>query len=554
MKKDMLLSGVFIVFILLSCHVNEDKRLEELPVRLNSIGFLPDKQKRATIASPCSTFTVCRAADDTAVYGGTVTGPFASDDTGETVYIADFSDVTETGAFYLSVDGVGKSTQFSISETIYNDVFKTLMLGMYLWRSGTAVSARYDGVRYSHAASHMNDAYLYYITGEHTIKDGKRGWYDAGDFGKYVANAGITLGMMFKAWEHFQTAIETVGIEVPESGGTYPDYLDEIKWEMDWILTMQYPDESGRVSHKLTARNFASFIMPEQDTSLRYFVPWSSAATADFVAVCAIASRVCAPYDAAFAQKCRDAAEKSHAFLDDNPDNHYADQSDFSTGGYVSDDADDRLWAASELWETTGTAEYRDDFETRASAYSDKIQTIFDWGDVRNMGMITYLMSEKTGKNPSIENDIHADLLSAADSIVGTGDANPYGRPMGGMYYWGCNGTVARQTLLLRVAYMLTGNETYIDTALDAIGHLFGRNYYSRSYVTGLGYFPPEFPHDRRSGADTIADPWPGYLVGGGHTATGWVDVEESYETNEIAINWNSALIYAVAGFLDQSL
>ena len=41
-------------------------------------------------------------------------------------------------------------------------------------------------------------------------------------------------------------------------------------------------------------------------------------------------------------------------------------------------------------------------------------------------------------------------------------------------------------------------------------------------YVTGLGYLPPMNPHDRRSGADGIKEPWPGYIVGGGHSATGW--------------------------------
>jgi len=84
---------------------------------------------------------------------------------------------------------------------------------------------------------------------------------------------------------------------------------------------------------------------------------------------------------------------------------------------------------------------------------------------------------------------------------------------------------------------------------LDAIGHLFGRNFYGRSYVTGLGHQPPMNPHDRRCGADGIKEPWPGYVVGGGHSATDWQDIQESYSTNEIAINWQGALVYALAGF-----
>jgi endoglucanase len=69
--------------------------------------------------------------------------------------------------------------------------------------------------------------------------------------------------------------------------------------------------------------------------------------------------------------------------------------------------------------------------------------------------------------------------------------------------------------------------------------------------VTGLGFEPPMRPHDRRSGADRIDAPWPGYLVGGPNPrARDWHDVEEEYRTNEIAINWNGALLYALAAFL----
>jgi hypothetical protein len=31
--------------------------------------------------------------------------------------------------------------------------------------------------------------------------------------------------------------------------------------------------------------------------------------------------------------------------------------------------------------------------------------------------------------------------------------------------------------------------------------------------------------------ADGIEDPWPGYIVGGGHTATNWQDIQDDYRT-----------------------
>jgi endoglucanase len=96
------------------------------------------------------------------------------------------------------------------------------------------------------------------------------------------------------------------------------------------------------------------------------------------------------------------------------------------------------------------------------------------------------------------------------------------------------------------------GEAHYRAAMLEGLNHLFGRNPFGRSYVTGLGNRPPMFPHDRRSGGDKVPGPWPGYLVGGPWpNSTDWYDTEEDYRTNEIAINWNGALIYALAAFVE---
>jgi len=517
-------------------------------VRLNSIGYLPGQQKKATIAANCSTFYVAKK-DGTIVYTGTAVSMFDRD-TSETVYIADFSQVTEEGTFYLAVPGVGKSVDFKIASNVYDDPFKVAMIGLYLMRCGTQVQATYNGNNYSHAACHTQDAYLDYINGQHTKKDGTGGWHDAGDYNKYVVNAGITVGGMLLAWEQFQDQLESIKLDIPEKNNNIPDYLDEIKYELDWLLKMQYPDGSGKVAHKLSTRDFGGFIMPENEWEERFFVPWGSAATADFVAMMAMAGRIYRPYDSAFANKCIEAAKLSYNFLKSNPSNQPPNMNGFSTGPYDTDDKDDRLWAAAEMWETLGDEEYLKDFETRAASFSKKVIADFDWGDVQNLGMFTYLLSKRSGKNKNLEDEIKRSLISVADSIVETSNSHGYGRTHGTTYYWGCNGTVARQTMVLQVAHQLSPNTDYINAALDSLSHIFGRNYYNRSYVTGLGINPPMNPHDRRSGADGIRDPWPGCLVGGGWPgAKNWVDIQDSYETNEIAINWSGALIYALAGF-----
>ena len=104
----------------------------------------------------------------------------------------------------------------------------------------------------------------------------------------------------------------------------------KLRWELDWLLKMQADD--GRVYHKLSTIKFGGFIPPEDETERRYFSPWGSAATADFVAVMAQAARVFRPFDEEFAQRCLAAAKKSYHFLQQHPEDHRPDLSAFETG------------------------------------------------------------------------------------------------------------------------------------------------------------------------------------------------------------------------------
>ncbi|MBN2413093.1 glycoside hydrolase family 9 protein [candidate division KSB1 bacterium] len=521
----------------------------EEDIRLNSLGFLPGFEKKATIITQCTEFTVKNVSDGKIIFSGKVTGPSHQNDVDQDVWIADFSGVREKGKFYLDVPGVGRSINFEIGESVYDFAWYTAMRAFYLIRCGTAVQGEHMGIRFEHEKCHMADGYLDYIDENGGRRDGTGGWHDAGDYGKYIVNAGITVGTLFLAWDHFHDRLENKSLDIPDTAPGYPDFLKEMKWETDWILKMLYPDGSGKVSHKLTRLRFSGFIMPEQDTEKRYFTDWSSAATADFTAMTAMAARYFKPYDSAYADSCLNAAKKSYDFLKNNPDNKRADLRPFATGGYGTSDPDDRLWAAAELWETTGETVYLKDFEAGAAAFDPKIEENWDWGEVRNLGMFTYLLSSREGKDVSLLRDVVQSLTATADSIVARGDKDVYGRPLGGRYYWGCNGTVARQTTTLQVANRITPRAEYVNTVLDAIAHLFGRNYYGRSFVTGLGLNLPMNPHDRRSGGDNVIDPWPGYVIGGGHTATDWKDEQGDFRTNEIAINWQAALVYALAGF-----
>jgi endoglucanase len=519
-------------------------------ISLNSLGFQPQSTKKASITGDVKTFAIKRTDNQSIVFQGKISDPVFQKDVNQSVSLADFSGLNKEGSYFIELPDGSKSPVFDISRKAYNQAFYTSMRAFYLWRCGTAVDGTHNGRLYSHEACHLNDGYEDYQGKPDQKRDGTGGWHDAGDYGKYVVNAGITVGMMFLAWDNFQEKLKKFTLDLSETAKGYPDYLKEIKYEIDWLFTMQYTDGSGRVSHKLTAKNFEPFCKPEDDKQKRYFTDWSSAATADFVAMMAQTARYFMPFDKNYAQKCISAARVSYRFLKENPANKGFVQGEFVTGGYQTGDADDRLWAAAEMWETTGEPEFLADFETRAKEQQFKIDEDWDWGDVSNLGMFTYALSKRSGKNQETEKTIRKNITDVANLITFKTASDVYGRPST-RYYWGCNGTLAREVINLQVANKISPDKNYLVAAQDIIGHIFGRNFYNRSFVTGLGINPPMNPHDRRSGSDKEKDPWPGYLVGGGHTAVGWNDLQDDYRTNEIAINWQGALVYALAGFIE---
>ena len=550
-----------------------------LAIRLNTVGYVPQAEKKATVVAPCTAFAVVQLPEGRRVFSGHVTGPLLNPDTREQLYTADFSGCDQPGDYELEIPGVGRSAPFRIAPGLYREPFATAMLGMYLWRCGTAVSATYHSQTFAHGPCHTNDAWLDFVGGGHTRQDGTEGWHDAGDYNKYVVNAGVAVGTLFRAWEDFGPQIRRIRLQIPESGGALPDFLAELKWEMDWVLKMQAPD--GSVYHKLTTRRFGDFIPPDAETTERYFTPWGSEATADFVGMTAQAARIFRPYDPAFAERCLQAAGKSYQFLKAHPEYHPADQTGFRTGTYEVNQPDrrldripnNRLWSAAELWETTGAPDVLRDLENNIRATHACVNADFDWEEIMDLGLLTYVSSQRSGRDPALVKQVRDNLVAATDGIVQTRNRHGYARPLGSSYYWGCNGGVARQTLLLIAADRLTrahspasglrgaqllmqpairpsARPEYRAACLDALNHLLGRNCYGRSFVTGMGFDPPMHPHDRRCGDGQ--GPWPGYVVGGPHPGAGdWHDMQADFRTNEIAINWNAALIYALAACLD---
>ena len=274
------------------------------------------------------------------------------------------------GEYRLSVAGKGESPKFTVGSDVYRRPFRLAVRSFTGQRCGTAVSLAPDFPEFKYPACHLGNAHFHASSGKSGPADMDGGWHDAGDYGKYIVNSGITTGQLLWAYEWHSGKLRGLNLDIPESGSKTPDFLSEIKWNLDWMLKMQ--DADGGVWHKATTANFPGMIMPQDDKQPTLVIgnaksPYkTTASTADFAAVTSIAARVYRPFDRTYADKCLAAAERAWKWLESNADNAYGRNPEgISTGGYGDDKlADERLWAAAELFRTTRAKPYDDYFKS----------------------------------------------------------------------------------------------------------------------------------------------------------------------------------------------
>jgi endoglucanase len=520
-----------------------------------------------------TTFEVKRASDNVVVFKGTLGAASQDEDTGDSVQIADFTKLREAGTYYLDVPGVGRSWTFAIKRDVFSHTYYLAMRAFYGQRCGTAVDLGPEFPGYTHAACHLKGEF-HPSSGKQGERDNVGGWHDAGDYGRYVVNSAISTGTLLWTWEIYGPKVKGIKLNIPESGNGTPDILNETRWNLEWMLKMQ--DEDGGAWHKQTSEKFPGFVMPEDDHSTSEVIgtgqaPYkSTCATADLAAVAAIAARAYQPFDAKVAARNLEAARKAWLWTEKYPNVVFKNPQGVNTGEYGdSNCSDERLWAAAELWRTTGDATYNEYFVKQYPDFRQALDTVAPegWNDVAVMGLWTYALSRQKGTDAAVVADIKKRTAAAGHAIVEQTRKNPYRVSLLAKdYVWGSNGVAANYGMELLVANVLAPDAAFVESAQDDLHYLLGRNTFSLSWVTQVGMNPYRHPHHRPSGADKNDEPWPGLLSGGPNAgrqddalkklpqglppAKDYVDEQASYASNEIAINWQAALVFLLAGTL----
>jgi len=545
-------------------------------IAINQVGYYVYGPKKAVVINNAGAqyFYVIDAVKKDTAYKGRLGEQQQSLYSSAKTNIADFSALQRAGQFIIYVPSTGASYNITISNKPFYATGVALIKGYYYQRVSMPLDEKYAG-KWHRPAGHPDNAVLVHASAATekrptgTVISTPGGWYDAGDYNKYIVNSGISTGTLLSAYEDFSSYFDTLNTNIPESSNHLPDILDEALYNIRWMLTMQDPNDGG-VYNKCTNAAFDGMVMPGVTTLPRYVVAKGTAATLDFAAVMAQTARITKKLNKllpGLSDSCLRAAEYAWQWALQHPNLQYDQNAinkqyepKITTGGYGDNSfSDEWFWAACELYITTKSHQYYDTVNKGITLPF----TIPSWNSVHALGYYTLLRNEKEipANTPVDVAPVKQRLLAFADSLAAGGN-KAFATVMGQGkrdFIWGSNAVAANQGVALINAYLISGDKKYINATLSNIDYLLGRNATGYCFVTGLGSFSTMHPHHRQSVADGVTEPVPGLLAGGPNPGmqdrtkytftepeTAYNDNDGAYASNEIAINWNAPAVYLV--------
>ncbi len=491
-----------------------EAEVEPKGVDVNQVGYYPNAIKQATLNlgdskdSTVYSYDILNASGNV-VYSGATSGEAIYDPDSWTYnQIIDFTDFTTEGHGYtISVNnGAWTSYDFDIDSKLYadydesgNDLLTYALNYFYQARSGITTEDAYIPSPQTVSGSsktlgredcHMPDTayiadewvYIYESMPSYSKSiDCNGGWYDAGDYGKYVVNGGISLWTLMNMYERSIMTDQAdkwgdpalMVLPQDESNNSTPNILDECKYELDFFLEMQRDD--GMVYHKMHDYKWTGLAVAPYDDDgdpsgskrpLRIVKPVTFAATLNFAAACAQGSRLFEPYDSSYASDLLTAAKKAYnaaveqyyQYTDEQGSNaaNWKDSSgnctkyapikeaDKGGGGYGDTEVSDEFyWAACELYITTGDSTYKTElekygtgayasitggenakaYEVSTSLYGGENEgtfTPFTWGTLNSVGTLSlYVNGESMVAKGLLSN---SEYQTICDNVVAAAD------------------------------------------------------------------------------------------------------------------------------------
>lgn len=565
------------------------------------IGFNSDQEY-----TPGTTFQVVRVSDESVVFSGQPTlwnSGQTHDQSGDMGWQFDFSALTTTGEYYiLDVDNELRSYVFEISESVYDEVLKVATKMFYYNRCNMAKEIPYahpnwtDINNFNNNLQDGNARYIYDQNNSSLERDMTGGWFDAGDYNKYVTFAHGAVHNLLSAYDE-NSGVFADNWNIPESGNGIPDLLDEVNWELQWLEKMMNSD--GSVHIKLGSKNYNenAAYPPSNNTDQRYYGPECSAAS---IAVASMFAHASWTYEDVVGLESYSLDLKSKAitafdfYLQKLGDNDL--DTDCDDGSIVAGDADwdvekqkeTALIAAVYLFDLTGESLYGDyiiDNVNDASAIN------FGWlGPYTNetmeaMFLYTTFPLAHAPTSETIINSIFNHVSQDWDGFYGQNDLDLYrGYIPDFSYHWGSNQVKADYAnlnlMVTRYNINPSGNASYQLKAEEMIHYYHGVNPLTKVYLSNMydygaensvneiyhGWFADGSEFD--NALTSLYGPAPGFIPGGPNASYSYPDntppfgqpaqksyadfngtQELSWEITEPAIYYQAAYIRLLAQY-----
>ena len=559
-------------------------------VRVNQLGYLIDRPKQATLISDARDPVPFKVRDlgGVAVHTGlSRPWPVRPEPTsGLNVHVLDFGGLTLPGAGFRIEAADQCSHPFEVTSHVY-DTLRAHALGFfYLMRSGTPI---FDSIApgYGRPAGHAGrppnrgDLAVSAWTGPEAQRlypewrsegpfDVSGGWYDAGDYGKYVTSGAIAV------WQLLSTLDLLTRVNSSPPTGEFVDLIRaECRWQLDWLIRMQVPAGdplSGLAFHRVHGTQWSP--MPgwaHEDPTERVLHRPSTPATLQLAAVAAHGARLFRNADPAYALRLLEVARSADEAAQRHP--HLAapdDHARFGGGPYQDDRLeDDFYWAAAELWLTTNEESYRQRVLASAQHTEDAFEPSgFDFDRVAAPGRLDLALA---GSHLTDHEYVVDSVGRGADRLLELQRQQPWGQPYAPSegWGWGSNGRLLNNLVVIAVAHLVSGSCRYADAVATGMDYLLGRNALGQSYITGYGTDYSYHQRARQFGHDfdpAFPPPPPGTLAGGPNSRPTpdfpydprllglppqccYLDEPISEVTNDICIRWNAPLVW-VATYL----
>ncbi|HWW03065.1 MAG TPA: glycoside hydrolase family 9 protein [Candidatus Acidoferrum sp.] len=531
-------------------------------IHVNQVGYVASMSKQAMVGYylgslgemtfTSTNFQIVDANTGASVYSGTLT---RRQDIGYTytpppytnVLQADFSSFTTPGEYQLAVPGLGASYPFFINDGAAAAFARAYALGLYEQRCGTSNSLPFT--RFVHDPCHTapasvpspqaqftnawniiasygltvnpnnppqtaplltNEAAQLYPFVHTGMVEVSGGHHDAGDYSKYTINSANLIHLLIFAADSLPGVGALDNLGIPESGDGKSDFLEEAKWEADFLAKMQ--DADGGFYFLVYPRNreYENNVAPDHgDPQIVW--PKNTAATA--AAVAALAQCSSSPL---FKQQFPQAATNYFAkallgweFLT-NAIAKYgkagAYQKLLSYGDDFTHD-DELAWAACEMYLATGDPQYQQRLFAWFPDPTNPATFRWTWWRVYaayGNAIRSYAFAARSGRLPASQ--ISSNYLAACETEIAAGAQDQFTRAQqcaygssfpaetkwvrGGGWYFSMD-----QAFDLAVAYALSdyppltnSHPQLLQAMLGNLNYEGGCNPANVSFVEGLGW------------------------------------------------------------------